>query len=72
MGFVCGGFGLGFFVRMSSCTISCLLTISLVSYGPTKHLVDPCGPFTETAAIAAVASISVSGDAIAAGRLVFM
>lgn len=57
--------------RISSLTISCFLTISLVSYGPTTHLVDRCGLFTGTAVTAAAASISVSDDT-AAGRLVFM
>lgn len=48
--------------RISSFTISCFLTISLISYGPTTHLVDPCRPFTGTAATAAAASVPVSGD----------
>lgn len=75
VGFVCVGFGSrfwGFFVRISSFTVSCFLVISLVSYGPTMHLVDPCDPFIGTAATVAAASISVSGDDTAAGRLVFM
>lgn len=59
-------------MRISSFTIGCFLTISLVSYSPTTHLVDPCGPFTETAATAAATSIAVSGDDTAAGRLVFV
>jgi len=44
----------------------------LVSYGPARHLVDPCGPFTETAATAAATSIAVLGDDTAAGRMVFV